>query len=299
MTTRIGDFAHASRMNSLLAATQNRIREDQTSVASGKHVRVFADVADRASVLLAGKAEISLTENQIGENEHTVLRMRAMDGAIGQLGDLAERFRAMLVQRINAATGDALPLQSEIELMLKEVESQLNVQLDGRFLFAGSRTDTRPVSIPTPPPTSPADTSYYSGDQVQLSIRADEGVTVPYGITADDPAFGNLIAALGQAREAQLANDMTGLQSALGLMETTIDGLATLRSRLGSNTHRVETIADQQHQSLLYLDELVSGIEDTDLAAAVTRIAQDSATLEAAFLTISQMSKLSLADYLR
>jgi flagellin-like hook-associated protein FlgL len=50
---------------------------------------------------------------------------------------------------------------------------------------------------------------------------------------------------------------------------------------------------------VLYLDDIVSRIEDADVPEALTRIARDQASLEAAYLTTSRIGQLSLADYLR
>jgi flagellar hook-associated protein 3 FlgL len=300
MTVRFGDLAHANRMTSLLATTQQRIRQDQIAVSTGRQAHVYADVADRVTTLIGGKAEQTMTANQIKENDHTLLRMRAMDGALGNLSDGAERFRSLLVQRINAATGQDLPFVSEVDSLLADVASQLNLQLDSRYLFAGSRTDARPVQIPSPPPTSPNDTAaYYSGDSVKLATRAEDGVMLEYGVTADNPAFGKLIAALGVARAAHTANDTAGLESALAQMGDAIDSLAAVRGGLGSSASRLETITDSQRQTMLYLEDLVGSIESADLATAVTRISKDTASLEASYLTISRLNSLSLADYLR
>src|SRR5690606_37067958 len=129
----------------------------------------------RASALIAGRTERTITATQNKENEQTLLHMRAMDVSLGSIGEAADRMRAVLVQRINGATGSDVPFASEIALALESVVSQLNLAMDGRYLFAGSRTGTAPVAMPSPPPTSPADTSYYLGDDVRLSTRAADG----------------------------------------------------------------------------------------------------------------------------
>jgi len=300
MPGRLGDLAQASRMGTLLALTQTRIRDEQAAIASGRRAHRFADVADRASVLVATKAERSQNAAWVAESDQTLVRVRAMDGALGHLSEVAERFRALLVTRLDDAVGDDLPFVSEVDLSLAEVEGRLNLQLDGRYLFAGSRTDTRPVLLPDPPPTNPPDPSlYFQGDDVRLSARADDGIAVTYGVTAAEPAFAALIASLGSAREAHLLDDRAGLEAALDAMDDTIGALSTLRSEVGTAASRIEVIADGQRQATLYLDELVSTIEDADVPTAMTRIAQDTASLEAAYLTIARLSQLSLADYLR
>ena len=192
-----------------------------------------------------------------------------------------------------------MPLDTEIEAMLQEIEAALNTRLDRQYLFAGSRTDARPVSLPATPITTADPTLYFQGDDHQLSIRADTGLEVGYGITADDPAFAELIAALGQAHAAHLADDRAGLQGAMTALGGAMDGLGDLRAELGARTARLESITEGHRSAILYLDEIVSGIEDADLADVLTRIASDQASVEAAYMVTGRLASLSLADYLR
>jgi len=62
---------------------------------------------------------------------------------------------------------------------------------------------------------------------------------------------------------------------------------------------RVEAVTGSQRASLDYLDDIVSRIEDADLADAFSRMAQDQVGLEAAYLTVSRLNSLSLAEFLR
>ena len=49
----------------------------------------------------------------------------------------------------------------------------------------------------------------------------------------------------------------------------------------------------------LLLQSVVGGVEDVDLAEAVTRLAQYQVALQAAMMTLSRLQDLSLANYLR
>ena len=56
-----------------------------------------------------------------------------------------------------------------------------------------------------------------------------------------------------------------------------MDGVTGLRAGVGIAAERLEAITESQRSAILYLDEIVAGIEDTDLAAVLTRIASDQA----------------------
>ena len=199
----------------------------------------------------------------------------------------------------DAATGSAVPLDSEIDAALDQIAAQLNLKIDGRYVFAGSRTDTAPVALPSPPPTTSDPGLYYQGDAVLVTARVAPDVELSHGVTAADDGFATLISALGQAKAAHAAQDQAGLESALTDLSAAIDGIADLRGAMGAASARLEAITESQRSTELYLDETINRIEATDMPTALARLAEDQASLEAAFVTVSRLSNLSLADYLR
>jgi flagellar hook-associated protein 3 FlgL len=222
-----------------------------------------------------------------------------MDAALGSVIDIAARARTALIQRVDGGLGDDVPLNTMIDGMLGELEAALNARQDGQYLFAGSRSDNAPVDLPSPPPITADPALYYRGDSVRLTTRADLGLELSYGVTADAAPIAALVASLGQARAAHLVDDDAGLKTAMAGLESALDGLTGLRAGVGMTAERLESVTEGQRTSILYLDEIVSSIEDADLAAVLTRIAVDRTALEAGYAVTGKLASLSLADYLR
>jgi flagellar hook-associated protein 3 FlgL len=299
MATRIGDLAHGRRLGADLATIQARLREAQAEASSGKAATRFDRIADRAGDLLRARDARLLTGTRADQNERLGQRLQLMDGALGSVVDIASRARTALVQRLDGGLGADVPLDVMLDGLVADLAAALNARQDGQYLFAGSRTDTAPVAIPDPPPTVADPSLYYRGDSVRLTARAEAGLELAYGVTADAAPIAGLVAALGQARAAHLAGDEAGLATAMAGLTTALDGVVGLRAGVGIAAERLETVAEGQRTALLYLDEIVSGIEDADLAAVLTRIAADQAVLEAGYAVTGKLAGLSLADYLR
>ena len=299
MLTRIGDAGQQGRIAAQLQATQARLRAAQTEIATGKRASDFVELGADSGLLLRTHDQRRVTEVWRAQGQKAGDELRAMDGAMANVAAVAERLRGMLVQRLDATTGAAVPLATETANMLEQVEAELNLRLDGRYLFGGSATDRPAVALPTAVPTVPDPTLYYQGDAVRLSVRTDAASEIVYGATAAHPAFAALVAALGQAQVAHLAADRAGLAQALDTAEAAVASMAELRGEMGATAARLEEIGEGQSAAIGYLEEIASGIEDTDLPTAMTRLAQDQAALEAAFLATSRIARLSLADYLR
>jgi flagellar hook-associated protein 3 FlgL len=299
MIGRIGDAAQSDRLMTALQSTTARLRSGQIAAATGKRATRYDEIARESGLLLRTKDQRALTTGFRQQNEQVVDRLTAMDGALANLGDIAQRLRTLLTQRLDAATGDLVPLDREALTLQAEAAAQLNLRLDERYLFAGSRNDTAPVELPAATLTSSDPSLYYRGDRVVQTVRADRDVEVSYGVTADEPAFGGLLAALGKAAQAHLANDRSGLELAATQVDAALNGIAELRGEVGATSTRLQGIAESQSSTVLYLDDIVTRIEDADVPQTLAQLAQDQAALEAAYLTTSRLGQLSLADYLR
>lgn len=299
MTIRIGDLGQSSRLVGLVLQTQGRIRDAQIDIASGVKAQRWDEIGDRAGLLVATRDQRLRAERLVAESEKMQGRIQATDSALAGISDLAERFRTLLVARLGEPGQSAIPLVTEVEQMAAELESLLNREVDGHYLFAGSRDWTAPVVLPDPLPTTVDPTLYYQGDDVVPTVRADTTIEIAYGTTAAEEPFAELIAALGLAREAQLADDRPGLEQALALASEAVEGLADERGRVGAALARLESVTDVHRASIPYLEDVESTIIDTDIAEATARLARDQANLEATYLVVARLNQLSLADYLR
>lgn len=299
MLGRTGDAAHSNRLNGYIQGTQGRMREAQVAIATGKRAQTFSEIGSDSGILLQAREGQKRADAFTASNTTTVERLRTMDGALSNIVELADRMRTLLVQRTDPSIGKSLPLGTEVDTMLEEIASQLNVRLGDRYLFAGSRTDTPPVALPAtiagPADLDPA--QIYKGDDIRLSARAAEHVEVPYGVLAKD-VF-EIMNVLAAAKEAHIADDKAGLLAASDALGEAFSSLVDLRGELGARTARIEAITDNHRANSAYLAETVSRIEDTDLPSAIAQMAKDQMAIEAAFLTISRLNRLSLADYLR
>ena len=296
--SRVADAAQMARVSSAMQDAQARMRERQIEVSSGKRASAYAELGGDAGLLVGAKAQRAQTMTFSAEGKKVGDRLQVMDSTLGGLGDLAERFKSLLVQRLNGATGSGVPLAAEADSGLAEAASQLNRQLDGRYLFAGSRIDTAPVALPAAPAVATDATLYYHGDDVAATARVDADTVLSYGITAAATPFADLIGAMGQARAANAGNDTAGLQAAMDRLDKAIDGLAQMRGQIGVTSDRLQRIGDQHAASAGYLDDVVSRIEDTDVPTAMTQLAQDQAMLQASYTITGRLAGLSLAEYL-
>ena len=300
MTDRIGDYAQHQRITSALLAAQSRTRETQAQISSGKAATAFVDIASEADRLLSVKSTLQEIRQFVDNNELVSSRLQTMDGAVGSMIEIGTRMRNLLVQRLSSGLSEPGRVTAEAELLLDQVVSELNTSMHGRYLFAGSRIDQPPAVLdPVFATPGAADATFYRGDQVTPAVRADQNVTVTYGMTAEREGFQQLVGALRTVVEADAVDDVPLLESALQLLSDALPKLSNYQADLGSNQARLEEINLLHGRADVYLQQQISQIEDVDLAEAVTRLTQDQILLESAMATIGRLSQLSLADFLK
>lgn len=300
MMTRIGDMAQHQRVTQLMVDAQSRARETQVEIGTGKVAQRFRDVAADADRLLGTKDALRQIRQFQRNNDLVSGRLEVMESATGSLHDVGTRLRVLLIQRLDAGASVPGVISAEVQQLLEQAVGDLNVDFDGKYLFAGSKTDTAPVVLdPTFAGFGGADDTYYQGDALELSVRADSGREVTYGMTADRSGFQELIGALRAALEGDGSDDRAMLESALDLVNAALPEIAGYRSELGVRGSALEQINLAHSDAEVYLQRQISDIEDVDLTAAITRMTQDQMVVEASMATIARLSQVSLADYLR
>lgn len=299
MVTRIGDHAQTTRLHDQMLETQTRLRTVNEQIATGKLHRRYDALGDDAGLFVRSQSALDRTTNYIAENQRLVGRTAAMDVAMSDMIDMVTRLRTVLIQRLDATAGSSLPLDVEADAMTAQLATLLNRNVDGRYLFAGSRTDVAPVALPAAPLLNPVPSDYYQGDDLALAARIDVDVTLTYGVHAGEAPFVDAFAALANAKEGHVAGDRTMLETALDKANQALDGLVRRRADLGTTTARIETITASHESSRLYLQDTLSSLNDTDIPLAMSQLALHQVSLEASFATLAKLANLNLTDYLR
>jgi len=300
MISRFGDYAQSQQITKLLLGAQSRSRETQTQLSSRKVADRFREIGSDTKRLLNGKTMLQKAERYQANNTLVQGRLEVMESSLASLSELGTRLRVLVIQRQNDGSGTPGVVAAEARLMLEQAVSNLNAEFNGRHLFAGTRTDRPPVALdPAFSNFGAPDDSYYQGDDVELSVLADDGLEVRYGMTADRAGFQELIGAFRAVIEGDGSNDEALLEQALGLVNDALPKLDNYRSELGARHNQLERVNTTHSEAAVFLERQISSIEDVDLAAAVTRLSQHQLAIEASMATISRLNQLTLTDFIR
>lgn len=309
--TRVATYAQHLLTQSYLRSTQVRVNSGNTAIASGKVAQSYAELGVDSHRLLSLEDSNAKAAQYAANIDRASGRLNIMESSVGTLVDSATYLLSQLAIAINADNADNIALDDLGDSYLIDAANILNVRHEGRSLFSGSRGNLAPVDLTGYDPTAawppaapgPVDITYYQGDGVRATARADESLNLEYGITADAPGFEKMLRALAYTRWAgQNPTDPdrgTVLAEAMSLTREAISDLGRIRSEIGAKSAVLDSTRLRHEQFQNYATEAISGLEDTDLTVAITQLTADQTMLQASYLSLSRLDSISLIDFLR
>ncbi|MEL7597530.1 MAG: flagellar hook-associated protein FlgL [Clostridiaceae bacterium] len=136
--------------NSFLADMRTNLQymqKLQQQMTSGKEIRRPSDDPFKVARAMQLHTDIN-TNKQYNENiSDTINWLDTTDTALGQVGDVIQRVRELLVSAGNAgySQNERQAIKDEINEKIGEVSQILNTNFDGKYIFGGTRGTTKPV----------------------------------------------------------------------------------------------------------------------------------------------------------
>jgi flagellar hook-associated protein 3 FlgL len=229
-------------------------------------------------------------------------RVQAMYSATGSVADLLSNFKAELTSA-SGASADTSSLTTIAQGDMEDLASLLNTQYGGRYLFAGSKTESAPVDLSgysNTTSTTTADTSYYNGDDQIAAAKVSDSQTIKYGVTADNSAFEKAMRAFSMIANATTSPiDSATIASALDLVTSALDGVTGVQTQLSLHASQLERAVSTQQDYQSYASSLSSTLTDVDVAAVTAEVSTYQTQLEASYSALSKILSLKLSDYLK
>lgn len=301
--TRVTDLAQFNTAMFYLSQTRTRISDEQSQVSSGVKSLTYAGLSPDVNRLVTLETTHARVDQYVANNNLVASRLQTMEGNVSQLFDMATNLKTLLVNALNNGNAGALNLGAQADTQLQQVASLLNAKLGGRYLFAGSRTDTQPVDLTKLPasytiPSAPGDSSsYYQGDDFIFSVQSDDSLAVNYGVTADEGGFEKLIRALDIVKKSP-SSDTTALQHALDVVGQAINEIPDIRTSIGTAQSMLDQVNKRHSDFQLYSEKTIGDIQNVDAAEVMTHLQSDSTSLQASYMAISTLSQMNLLNFL-
>lgn len=308
---RVATFATQQLSLAQQMRTQAEWERVSFQASSGKTSSDYMGIALDSHRLISLENLNQTVDGYLSNIDITELRLSSIETNVAATFDVASKVRSLLVQSLNATNAEVAATNENASIMLDEVVSLLNLELDGRYLFGGTVTDRPPVDLAAFDPDDagydpanpvPANMGYYQGNDSALTARIDDDILVDYGVTANESGFEALLRGLYLASTANTtpgAVDTARLEEALTLTNQAIQEIPIVQSRVGAMRARLEDTRTTHVELQLLAENEIGAIENVDVVQTMTKVSALQLQLEASYMITAQMANVSLASYLR
>lgn len=155
--SRIATLAASNTLLDLMSKVQGRLQDQQVQVTTEKAAQTYAGIASKAGRLVSLETTRAAVGRSIDNNTIIQTRLEATDTVVEAMGGTMREFRAVLLdlaanQPLDEAHIGAV--QDWAFRALKDMESYLNTEVNGRYIFAGSRATSAPADLGLTTPTA-------------------------------------------------------------------------------------------------------------------------------------------------
>lgn len=293
---RITNQMMSSRFLEDLNARMESMERSQSQLTSGKMIQRPSD--DPVGVGRALSLQESIDQNTQYQRNVDAARsfLSATETNMRSILDLLQRARELAVQGSSdtLSTNDLQAIGQEVDELLKEGVQLGNGKYQNFYLFGGTNEATAPytlvsgANVSVTPPISPGaiNREIGVGQRIQINVPGDTVL----------PSVFNALAAL---RNAATNLTPTDVRSTISQLDSALDDLLGGLDGVGAKLNRLEDTQQRYQDVDVNFRGLLSQVQDTDIASAVTELQVQQTAYQAALATGAQILQPSLIDFLR
>jgi flagellar hook-associated protein 3 FlgL len=291
-----------------ILSAQNRQTEAQNQVSTGKIATDLKGYGTKADALTGARSLKARIDSHLENAKTLSSTLTIQDQALNQLSKATQGARNAIAEAV--ANGNAAGLIETLKGKLGEAADALNTQFQGRYLFAGAETGTRPFTANdlTDLTAAPTIASLFGNDAIKQVDRLDDNLTVETGFLASDLATPIMTAlkaveTFNAGGSGPLVGQMNQTQSdaltaMLASFDAAFDTVNNAVARNGELQNRVDSITGALTDRQTALKGMISDMSDVDMAEAVSRLQLAQVALQASSQVFATLNNSSLLDVL-
>lgn len=254
-----------------LSATNTQLGKSLEKLSSGFRINRAADDAAGLAKSESLRAEIRGSRQAIRNAQDGVSFVQTAEGALNEVHSILQRMRELAVDAANTATTDGVAQQAEVTQLIAELTAiGDNSTFAGQSVFSnygGASALTFHVG---------------SGAGQTLQITDDLRILVDgsAGVFSDDVGGVSLLKTGGDA------------DAAIGVIDTAIDDVSSVRATLGATQNRLEHTVANLSVAVENLSASESRVRDTDMAEEMVSFTRHQIMVQAGTAMLAQANQV-------
>lgn len=257
----------AANTNRQLGITTNGLQKSTEKLSSGYKINRAADDAAGLSISEKMRNQIRGLNKASDNAQDGISLVQTAEGALNEVHSMLQRMSELAVQAANGtnATTDRTALNDEVQQLKTEIQR------------VGSTTQFNKMNI--------LDGGFSAGTKKALQVGANANQTISIAISALKSVVGSSL--IGDLK----IDTATNAQSAITTVQSSIEKLSTLRSKLGAVQNRLEhTVANLDNISE-NTQSAESRIRDTDMAEEMVQYSKNNILQQAGQSMLAQANQ--------
>lgn len=257
----------AANTNRQLGITTNGLQKSTEKLSSGYKINRAADDAAGLSISEKMRNQIRGLNKASDNAQDGISLVQTAEGALNEVHSMLQRMSELAVQAANGtnATTDRTALNDEVQQLKTEIQR------------VGSTTQFNKMNI--------LDGGFSAGTKKALQVGANANQTISIAISAL-----KLVVASSLIDDLKIGT-ATNAQSAIITVQSSIEKLSTLRSKLGAVQNRLEhTVANLDNISE-NTQSAESRIRDTDMAEEMVQYSKNNILQQAGQSMLAQANQ--------
>jgi flagellin len=241
---------------------QNELSTAMARLSSGKRINSGKDDAAGLAIATRMDANVRGFGQAIRNANDGISLAQTAEGALSETSNILVRMRELAVQSANGtlATSDRAAVQTEVTQLVAQIgDIATRTNFNGTALLNSATTSIN----------------------VQTGVATGQNVAIAIG---DMTATGLGVGTVDLSTAA-------GASTALGLLDTAIDTVATQRASLGAVQNRLDATVNNLTSTVTNLSESKSRIEDADYSVETTKLAAAQILSQASTAMLAQANQ--------
>ena len=290
-----------------LQLLQQQMAATQQQISSGTKISQASDAPNSVGDVLQLESDMGRV-NQVTSNLNLVSgEVNSAESALETATTLLDQVSSLAAQGVSSTVSAAsrATFSQQVGQILSTMVSTSQTQFNGAYVFGGDQSTVPSYQVDF---SNPNGVDRLTTTQSTRLIQDASGITFAVSKTAQDIfdhrnsddslASDNVFAAVNSLRVALANNDQPGISAAITSIKAAQDYLSQQLAFYGGVQNQISNALDVAQKFQLQDQTALSGVKDTDVAAASIALAQQQASYQAAIQAEAAMPKTNLFSYL-
>lgn len=283
-----------------------RLAVNQQKIASGEAISRLGDDPTGAALIVDFRNSVNRNKAYMDQADTSLNFLSTAESTVSTMENSVVRLMELATNGLDTTLTASSRSASapEVSGIRDSLLDLANTQLQGKYLFAGTDTTTKPFAYNTAVPATPP--VLYSGNSGNISLDVSVSSSVVTNVSGTEVCFGggtagsstDLFQATTDLMNGLNTNNTALIQTAYNNLQTIRGNLDSVVTELGGRQAGVTSLKSDLGSYNLSLQSIQGTYEDVDYPATITEWTSDQTVQQAALATMAKVNKQNLFDFL-